>query len=383
MVLYKILLFKEELESQIETIREKIRINNEKQRVLIELLSVKPYGKHIKKAPLFFDGIGKEPFIGNGGQIKKQVFHPVPTTHMRNHAKKIQEWILNLDAKDKTPWTKEKDERLLDLKEKGFSWIEIGKILDKVDGQCALRYCKLKEMEVSPVKWDAEMDKKLLDLVEKHGEKEMYLITKIFNQTRKGYGLNTEQISYRYRYMLRPDIEHGSWKPEEDLILIAGLRFLEVTNKRHLQFQELHRLMKSKRTCAQIRNRMEILAKNIPNLPYFRSKTPAKRRKRNNTSKQRKKRKKNLAKEEKCSSQAKTESNTPLGQNNHSMVKAKTEDANYLKKEKETNSSAAQSKPKSRKKRKRKKINSTTNVRKKKKISFQQSISFIIKDENQ
>jgi len=370
------------LESKIETIRKKIRINHEKQRVLIELLSVQAYKKHIKNAPFFFDGIGKKPLIGNLGQIKKQVFHPVPTTQMRNHTKKIQEWILNLDAKDKTPWTKEKDKQLLNLKEKGFNWIEIGKVLDKVDGQCALRYCKLKDMEVPPVQWNAEMDKKLIDLVEKHGEKEMYLITKEFNQTRKEYGLNTEQISYRYRYMLRPDIEHGAWKPEEDFILILGLRFLEVKNKRHLQFQELHRLMKQRRTCAQIRNRMGILAKQIPNLPYFRSKTPGKRRMRNNMPKQRKKKKKNLTKEEKCSSLAKIEPNTPSNQNDDSMLKTKTDNSNYLKKEKEINSSAVQNKHKSRKKRKKKNTNSTPNIRKKRKISIQQTVSISIKDEN-
>lgn len=282
--LYDVIKFKEEIAKQIEILREKIRVNNEKQRVFISLLQINTNNKHLKDVPLFFDQKGKKPFIGNCG-MKDQVFHPVQTSYMRHYIKDTQKWTLNMHAKDKQPWTKEKDKKLLNLKENGFNWDEIGKSLDKINAQCALRYCKLKEMEVPPVKWNSEMDQALIDLIEQFGEKEMYLITKKFNEKKKGFGLTCAQVSYRYRYMLRPDIKHGPWKPEEDAVLIMALRLLAVKDKRKFQFQEIQKLMKNTRTDAQIRDRMKILATYNPNLPYFRTKTPNKKRKRQNIAK--------------------------------------------------------------------------------------------------
>jgi len=284
MVLVEILSFKNELEKQIEIIREQIRINNEKQRIIRSKLNLNASSQNVKylKLPLISDSKYKEPFIGKSD--KKEVFHEVHTTKGRRQIKTTQKWISIIDNVDKSPWNERKKELLLSLKHKDWNWDEISEILGKTASECAFTYCEIKEKQRPSIKWTPEWDKILLDLVRRHGEKDMHWITKEFHKKTQTTLLNQEQISYRYHYMLRPDIQRGAWTPEEDFILIVALRLLELKDKKHLIFKQLAELMKNKRTDAQIRGRMKALRKRIPNLPYLRTKTPAKQKTKINSS---------------------------------------------------------------------------------------------------
>lgn len=122
--------------------------------------------------------------------------------------------------KNQKKWTKEEDELLISLAERfgEKNWKEISKsFFNKNSLQCFSRYKRIRPGIIKG-SWKKEEDKKIIDLVNKHG-KSWSKISKILG-TRNG-----KQIRDRYINVLDPDIIKGKFNEKEDQNLIELFRF--------------------------------------------------------------------------------------------------------------------------------------------------------------
>nr|XP_045618400.1 transcriptional activator Myb-like isoform X1 [Procambarus clarkii] len=116
---------------------------------------------------------------------------------------------------NKGRWTKDEDEKLKSLLEQhGEKWEVIaGCFLDRNDVQCQQRWHKVVNPELVKGPWTKEEDEKVIELVEKYGPKRWTLIAKHLK------GRIGKQCRERWHNHLNPAIKKSAWTEEEDRII--------------------------------------------------------------------------------------------------------------------------------------------------------------------
>lgn len=116
---------------------------------------------------------------------------------------------------NKGRWTKDEDEKLKALVEQhGEKWEVIaGCFLDRNDVQCQQRWHKVVNPELVKGPWTKEEDEKVIELVEKYGPKRWTLIAKHLK------GRIGKQCRERWHNHLNPAIKKSAWTEEEDRII--------------------------------------------------------------------------------------------------------------------------------------------------------------------
>ncbi|XP_077409946.1 myb-related protein A isoform X2 [Vanacampus margaritifer] len=116
----------------------------------------------------------------------------------------------------KVKWSHDEDEKLKELVEQRGtdSWKSItNSFPGRTDGQCQHRWQKVLNPELVKGPWTKEEDQKLIDLVHKYGPKRWSVIAKHL-QGRIG-----KQCRERWHNHLNPQVKKSSWTQEEDLII--------------------------------------------------------------------------------------------------------------------------------------------------------------------
>jgi myb proto-oncogene protein len=112
-------------------------------------------------------------------------------------------------------WNKEEDEKLKRLVEvHGERWDFIASHFpDRADVQCQHRWQKVVNPELVKGPWTKEEDEKVIDLVRKYGPKRWTLIAKQLK------GRIGKQCRERWHNHLNPDIKKTAWTDEEDRVI--------------------------------------------------------------------------------------------------------------------------------------------------------------------
>ncbi|XP_054905900.1 v-myb avian myeloblastosis viral oncogene homolog-like 2a [Poeciliopsis prolifica] len=139
--------------------------------------------------------------------------------------------VENNDAECKIKWTQEEDENLKILVTNfgKKDWKTIASFLPgRTELQCILRWNKHLDPELVKGPWSKEEDEKILELVDKYGTKNWTTIAKHLN------GRQGKQCRERWVNHLDPLITKGIWSAEEDLIIykahcILGNRWAEIS----------------------------------------------------------------------------------------------------------------------------------------------------------
>ncbi|XP_040564790.1 myb-related protein A isoform X1 [Lepeophtheirus salmonis] len=112
-------------------------------------------------------------------------------------------------------WTKDEDEKLKRLVEiHGERWDVISSQLgDRADGQCQHRWQKVVNPELVKGPWTKEEDERVVELVRKYGPKRWTLIAKHLK------GRIGKQCRERWHNHLNPEIKKTAWTDEEDRVI--------------------------------------------------------------------------------------------------------------------------------------------------------------------
>ncbi|XP_033751683.1 myb-related protein B-like isoform X2 [Pecten maximus] len=131
---------------------------------------------------------------------------------------------------NKGRWTKEEDEKLKKVLEYCGTqdWKLVAKyFVDRTDIQCQHRWHKVLNPALIKGPWTKEEDDKVLELVQKFGPKRWTLISKLLN------GRTGKQCRERWHNHLNPDIKKCAWTEEEDRLIYSlhrqlGNRWAEI-----------------------------------------------------------------------------------------------------------------------------------------------------------
>ncbi|OWF43222.1 transcriptional activator Myb-like isoform X2 [Mizuhopecten yessoensis] len=131
---------------------------------------------------------------------------------------------------NKGRWTKEEDEKLKKVLEicGTQDWKLVAKyFVDRTDIQCQHRWHKVLNPALIKGPWTKEEDDKVLELVQKFGPKRWTLISKLLN------GRTGKQCRERWHNHLNPDIKKCAWTEEEDRLIYSlhrqlGNRWAEI-----------------------------------------------------------------------------------------------------------------------------------------------------------
>eukprot|EP00897_Mesotaenium_endlicherianum_P006580 jgi/Mesen1/5950/ME000301S05079 len=118
-------------------------------------------------------------------------------------------------------WTPEEDEILRRAVQcyKGKNWKKIAEFFtDRSDVQCLHRWQKVLNPALVKGPWTKEEDERILELVEKYGAKKWSVIAQNLP------GRIGKQCRERWHNHLNPNIKRDSWTEEEDLALIKAHR---------------------------------------------------------------------------------------------------------------------------------------------------------------
>ncbi|XP_011873461.1 PREDICTED: myb protein isoform X2 [Vollenhovia emeryi] len=126
---------------------------------------------------------------------------------------------------NKGRWTKEEDALLKQLVSNaerqgtGLRWdIISGQFPDRSDVQCQQRWAKVVNPELVKGPWTKEEDEKVVELVEKYGPKKWTLIARYLR------GRIGKQCRERWHNHLNPDIKKTAWTEAEDRVIVEAHR---------------------------------------------------------------------------------------------------------------------------------------------------------------
>lgn len=152
-----------------------------------------------------------------GNRIQNQAQNQVPSTNITNYG---QGKHIN-----KGRWTKEEDALLKQLvssaeqQSAGLRWdIIAGQFPDRSDVQCQQRWAKVVNPELVKGPWTKEEDEKVVELVEKYGPKKWTLIARHLR------GRIGKQCRERWHNHLNPEIKKTAWTEAEDRIIVEAHR---------------------------------------------------------------------------------------------------------------------------------------------------------------
>ncbi|KAM6281273.1 myb-related protein A isoform 2-T2 [Porphyrio hochstetteri] len=121
-----------------------------------------------------------------------------------------------LKIRNRVKWTHDEDERLKKLVEQNGTddWAFIASHLqNRSDFQCQYRWQKVLNPELIKGPWTKEEDQRLIELVQKYGPKRWSLIAKLLK------GRIGKQCRERWHNHLNPEVKKSSWTEEEDRII--------------------------------------------------------------------------------------------------------------------------------------------------------------------
>ncbi|XP_044522878.1 transcriptional activator Myb-like isoform X2 [Gracilinanus agilis] len=116
----------------------------------------------------------------------------------------------------KTRWTREEDEKLKKLVEQNGTddWKIIANFLpNRTDVQCQHQWQKVLNPELIKGPWTKEEDQRVIELVQKYGPKHWSVIAKLLK------GRIGKQCRERWHNHLNPEVKKTSWTEEEDRII--------------------------------------------------------------------------------------------------------------------------------------------------------------------
>uniref|UniRef100_A0A336MDV2 CSON015200 protein n=1 Tax=Culicoides sonorensis TaxID=179676 RepID=A0A336MDV2_CULSO len=126
----------------------------------------------------------------------------------------------NRSKDGKGKWTKDEDTSLKFLVEAhGENWEQIAKLMpDRTEVQCQQRWTKVVNPNLIKGPWTKEEDEKVVELVEKYGPKKWTLIARHLK------GRIGKQCRERWHNHLNPNIKKTAWTPEEDDVIYQAHR---------------------------------------------------------------------------------------------------------------------------------------------------------------
>lgn len=139
-------------------------------------------------------------------------------------------------------WSKDDDEKLIQLRSNNYTWSQISKKLKKNIKQCSYRYYKIKLS--SKTRWDETQELRLVHLVDSN-DKNFELVKKFFPES------TVKELKFKYYKELYPRI--FSFSIEEDQVL----KELIHTNKINSNFEEMLKI----KGWLSIKQRLSILMK--------------------------------------------------------------------------------------------------------------------------
>ncbi|KAJ8259737.1 hypothetical protein GJAV_G00172850 [Gymnothorax javanicus] len=133
-------------------------------------------------------------------------------------------------GKVKVKWTQEEDDNLRNLVQRygANDWKTIaGYLPNRTEHQCQHRWWKVLDPDLVKGPWTKEEDEKVIELVNKYGNKQWAMVAKHLK------GRLGKQCRERWHNHLNPDVKKSSWTAEEDLIIykahcMLGNRWAEI-----------------------------------------------------------------------------------------------------------------------------------------------------------
>ncbi|KAL2090770.1 hypothetical protein ACEWY4_013033 [Coilia grayii] len=133
-------------------------------------------------------------------------------------------------GKFKVKWTQEEDDNLRALVQKlgPNDWKRIASYLpNRSEPQCQHRWFKVLDPDLVKGPWTKEEDERVIELVKKYGNKQWAMVAKHLK------GRLGKQCRERWHNHLNPDVKKSSWTAEEDLVIykahcVLGNRWAEI-----------------------------------------------------------------------------------------------------------------------------------------------------------
>ncbi|KAM6980794.1 v-myb avian myeloblastosis viral oncogene homolog-like 2b [Aplochiton taeniatus] len=119
-------------------------------------------------------------------------------------------------GKVKVKWTQDEDENLKALVQNlgANDWKSIASCLqNRTEHQCQHRWLKVLDPDLVKGPWTKEEDERVIDLVKRYGNKQWAIVAKHLK------GRLGKQCRERWHNHLNPDVKKSSWTAEEDLII--------------------------------------------------------------------------------------------------------------------------------------------------------------------